>query len=672
MDYKNLMYNINGNTLVQDKMKRNKELLNIICRQENPSEKGFTNSEIEKLGIVINGCKDSGDYVSLILSIPIRDDQLFHRYLYTFYTVVYLFTQSNYEISEGNYNTIKDQFKLIEGIISSNESHIDDVFVTRIMDKLGEYINTIGRAVNGITTDYVYYLSPKTIKMIETMNEAIGDSDSSDNRITSPSDPDGCKTSVDINLCDNPIDYIMDLIREDDHDYFIHKIGRIYNFLLRLEGDYSNDYTKVFIEVVNFTLSKVIGDITGKEILLDTLSKCDQLLSDNIPASNEIYENTEIMISKIEEITNIISENPEGDTSLLDEMGLGYIYDVFPKDGEIENLSEAVEFLNRYAEDNNMLSVISESIEILNEGIKDRIKETIDRHKERRQKDKEFEEKKKDEKYQIHDDTYDTRVDISRRRQNDEYDLERDKVRDKYEFDKNFSQQKKHDKYSDTRALKNQDTLDKQDLKEQKRQDKYDAKLRKKQDKYDFKQQKKLDKYEEKKRYAEDKKRQAEDDRLYARELAEKKRQERLEARQRKRDETKIGLNRWKTLELTNANARKAANAVRKAVKAGAAAGVGALAGINPIFAGAAYLMTSYIKDKTHPRADRKKVIDEMKTQLAEIDEKIDQCSRKGEDDKKVALIKMKRKLETAYGRAGIYNTTESELVEERRHIAYR
>jgi hypothetical protein len=233
---------------------------------------------------------------------------------------------------------------------------------------------------------------------------------------------------------------------------------------------------------------------------------------------------------------------------------------------------------------------------------------------------------------------------MDQRKVNDKYDFKQQKKQDKYSDNREFNNTKMHDSYNDSRDLKNM-----------KFKDKYDFKQQKKQDKYDFKRQKKLDKYEQKKRFKEE-------DRERKFTLQDEKRQARLEARQRRRDETKIGLNRWKTLEVTNTNARKAANALRKVVKAGAAAGIGALAGFNPIFAGATYLIGRYLKDKSNPRGERRKIVDEMNLQLAELDEKISQADRKGEDDKKIALIKMKQKIETAYHRTGHLHKMELEM----------
>ena len=668
MDYCSIIYNTNGGNLVNDKMNRIKDFTRLVTIAEDSNCKTYTDNEITKLENIVKSCKDSGDYVSLIRSIPVRNDNLFERYLYTFYLLVYLFIKSDKDITISNYDNIRNHLNNFENLVKHDQKLLNNDFVDEIMSNVGHYVNTIERQVNDMTTDYVYYVSPKTLHSVTSITESvIMDTDSSENKVISSSDPDGFKTSVDINIGDNPSDFIQDIFNEDDHDYFVHKIKRLYDYLLSLHGNFDDNHTKAFIEAVNYIMSKIMNDITAKEILISTLSKCDELLSNIIPNSDESLSNIEIMTDKIEEITDIIHEHPHGEVSLLDEMGLGYIYDVIPKDiNENTDISKMISYLNECAEKNNMLSTINESINILNEGIKDR----IDKYKERREKEANFKERLKDEKYRLHDDTYDTRVDISRRNQNDDYEHNREmsqrkdndnynhsiqKRQDKYEF----KQQKKQDKYSDNREMSNVKAHDKYDdkhnMNQHKKQDKYEFKQQKKQDKYDFKRQKKLDKYEQKKSIAEE-------DRERKLALAEEKRQARLEARQRRRDETKIGLNRWKTLELTNKNARKAANAIRKVVKAGAAAGVGALAEFNPIFAGATYLMSSYVKDKTNPRVERRKIVDEMRLQITEIEEKIDQAERNGEQDKKLALMKMKQKLETAYHRTGHLHKMELEM----------
>ena len=657
MDYCSIMYNINGGNLVNDKMNRIKDFTRLVTIAEDSNCKTYTDNEITKLENIVKSCKDSGDYVSLIRSIPVRNDDLFERYLYTFYLLVYLFIKSDKDISIANYDNIRNHLNNFEIIVKQDKNLLNNDFVDEIISNVGHYVNTIERQVNDMTTDYVYYVSPKTLHSVTSITESvIMDVDSSENKIISSSDPDGSKTSVDINIGDNPSDFIQDIFNEDDHDYFVHKIGRLYNYLLSLQGNFDDIHTKAFIEAVNYIMSKIMNDITAKEILIATLSKCDNLLSNIIPNSDESLNNIEIIVDKIEEITDVIHEYPQGEVSLLDEMGLGYIYDCIPKViNEDTDIDAIVSYLNECANKNDMVSTIGESINILNEGIKDNINNYINKKKERHEKEKNFKEQVKDEKYKLHDDTYDTRVDIARRRQNDEYDdnhnMQQRKINDKYDYKhqkKNdrydFSQQKKQDRYSDNRDMSNI-----------KSHDKYDYKQQKKLDKYDFKKQKKLDKYEQKKSYAEE-------DRARKLAIADEKRQARLEARQRRRDETKIGLNRWKTLELTNANARKAANALRKVVKAGAAAGVGALAGFNPIFAGATYLIGSYLKDKTNPREERRKIVDDMRLQLTEIDEKIDQADRKGENDKKIALMKMRKKIETAYNRTGHLHKMELEM----------
>ena len=53
-----------------------------------------------------------------------------------------------------------------------------------------------------------------------------------------------------------------------------------------------------------------------------------------------------------------------------------------------------------------------------------------------------------------------------------------------------------------------------------------------------------------------------------------------------------------------------------------------------------------------------------MQLQLTEIDEKIEQAERKGEDDKKLALMKMRKKISTACNRTGLLHKMELEMSE--------
>ena len=628
MEFSNLFYNGNCNNLVNTKMNRIKDFKNIILSNTD----NYSDEEIKKLNSIINDCKDDDDCLSLISTITVDKNNIYRK-LFAFDGIISKLIK-NVCTNKSICDPILLKLKSFEDLIKQNPEILMDSRIDAIINHIGHCVYTMDRMCDNLTIDYVYYISPKTLHSM-----AIGEAceNDSENRIISASDPDGSFTSVDINRCMEPIEYISAIMNEDDHDYFIHNIRFLYNYLLSLNSEYTDTDTNRFIEAVNYIMSKVINDITGKEALLDTLTKCDHLLSDiTIPSSPEYLENIEIMISKIEEITEIINENPGGETSLLDEMGLGYIYEVMPKNlNSVSDMDSVIKSLVECAENDDMLSV-------LNESIKDKIKERIDRHKERREKEKAFKEKVKDEKYKIHNDTYDNRLEIEKRRQNDEYDDNHQAERDKYDF----KQQKKQDNYDDNRDFSNQ-----------KKQDKYDFKQQKKQDKYDFKQQKKLDKYEQKKSVAAENRQMKIDN-------AERKRQERLEARQRRRDETKIGINRWKTLECTNANARKASNALKKAVGAGAVAGVGALAGLNPIFAGSCYLISKYVKDKTNPMAEKRKLVDDMKLQIVELDEKINMCEQRGEHEKKLELMKMKRKIQSTYNRMGHMTHMENEMTE--------
>ena len=223
------------------------------------------------------------------------------------------------------------------------------------------------------------------------------------------------------------------------------------------------------------------------------------------------------MLDRFNSIVEIInSEHGGGSTSLLDEMGLGYIYDILPQNESIdeEDINIIVESLNECANEYDMVSV-------LNESIKDNIKNFMDKKKTDHAKEKKLKEKKKNEKYKIFDETRDTRVDIDRRRQNDDYDLKRDKKRNKYDDRRDLTKRIIDDTYEDhrnrkedKRSSKNQAEQDKYLIQKEREQDKYedkhDLKKQKEQDKYDFKRQKKLDRYERKKdiiRYNDQKKR---------------------------------------------------------------------------------------------------------------------------------------------------------------------
>lgn len=663
MDYSNLFYQINGNKKANDKLNRINEFRSLI--KDINDDSNISSDKLGKINQLIDSCNDCSDYITLILDLPVSEDGLITK-LCIFRLLIDKLLP-NYCCGKNYCENIRNHFREFEKLISNNKILITDDKVDKIITELGESIATLDRVDKGQTIDYVYYLSPKTIYSINTMNEAQSNVDY-DFIVKSQSDPKGSLTSVEIDHEINPSEYLINIINESDHDYFIHKIKVLYDYIVGLNMSYDDIHTKAFIDTVNFIFSKVIDDITGKEILLDTLDKCDKLLSDVVPTDPESSNNIDLMIQCIENITEKINEHPEGSTSLLDEFGLGYIYDILPKDNSyIEtNIDNIVSYLNECSEDYDMISVLSESI-------KESVKENIDRRKKRKEKERKFNEKVKDEKYKLHDDTYDTRLDIERRRLNDEYDdtheynkresddkynLKQQKRQDKYDF----KHQKKLDKYDDTHEYNKRESDDKYDLKQQKRQDKYDLKQQKRQDKYDFKHQKKLDKYDEKKNIKEETRRNREDDRQRKIENAELRRQERNEARQRRRDETKIGINRWKTLELTNDNVRKATNALRKAVKTGAVAGTAALAGINPIFAGSSYLISSYVKDKRNPANERKKYIDELQLQITELDNKIDQADRQGENDKKIALIKMKQKLESTLKRCGYKENSEYDM----------
>jgi len=644
-----LFYNINGNDLANEKLKLYNEFVYIVSKLKNEPLNENTTNEITN---IINSVNCNKDLSSLILAIPVNKVSIYNCLL--IFNLIVFEIGKHCDGSDGPefHILIRDHLKKFEDLVRSNNNLLDNEKIDKLISTIGHTICTIERLCNNKTGDYVYYLTPRTLHSIESMTEAQS-TGVSDNMIRSGSDPNGSFTSVDIDKGINPCEYLTDLFQEDDNDYFIHKIKSLYDYLVCLQGNFDDEHTNAFIEAINYIVSKVIDDITGKEILIDTISKCDQLLTDTIPTDGEHVDNIEAILEKFNEITDIINTDRNGTTNLLDEMGLGYIYDILPKNESVinENIDNIVNSLNESANKFDMVSV-------LNESIKENIKNYNEKRKERKQKEKDFKEKKKNDEYDMYDETRDTRVDINSRKQNDEYDLERDKKRNNYDDGHELKTKIVDDVYGDHRQHKG----DNYDLKHQNRQDKYDLKQQNRQDKYDFKKQKKLDKYDQKKSSNEQNKQlRIENDEQKREERTEAK-QRRAEDRQRKRDETKIGLNRWKTLELTNQNARKAANALRKVVKTGAAAGTAALTGLNPIFAGSTYLISSYVKDKNNPQSERRKYIDDLHQQITEIDEKIDMSERNGESDKKLALVKMKQKLESALKRCGYLENFEADM----------
>ena len=600
----NLFYNMNTNKIIDEKFNRNKNFNKLIRLQDK-----FNDDNINSLNNILDICHTSDDIISLIKCIPFDNHYCIYNILFSYLCLLTKLT--SYDDIIGN-DEIKYLFntnmKSIEEFFNDDPSLYDSKEYSYLLNNIGHYTETINRIIDDITTDYVYYLSPKekndiTVSVNENVSVSEADDDSrsiSYNYMQQEANPDECIKKL---ICDI-----------EDYDVFVHNIRYLYGYLKSLNGNFNDNNSKAFVDALNYIFSKIINDITAKELLIDILEKCDILLTNSITDVTEYRDNIEIMIRTIDNIIDHINEYPDGTTSLMDEMGLGYFYEC------PDSLEETVTYLNECAENFDIIS-------ILNESIKDNIKKYKDKVVNNHKKKVEYKDKKRNEKYEFFDDTKDTRRDIYDKTQQDDYELDKQKKQDTYDDDREFANRKRDDSYGDKREFKNQ-----------KKQDKYDFKQQKKQDKYDFKRQKKLDKWEQKKSIDDEK-----------RELAERKRQERLEARQRKRDETKIGINRWKTLELTNANVFKAVNALKKCVKAGAVGGTAALAGLNPIFAGSAYLLKSYKNDKTHPMKMQQKYAEDIKLQINDIDEKIAAADSRGETDKRIALSKMRKKLEIAY-----------------------
>lgn len=600
MDYSNFVYNLNTNNIVKDRLSRNNEFKKFL--DSISGEETIRSGPSEHFESIIANCKEPNDYTQFLILLPKPTNHNdFHNHL-TILNVLALKIANCYLGNDDidTYYMLKVKFNEFVDYYSTKFKNAG-IKADMYIENIGNICCTLDRLNREITTDYTYYVNPKTLHELcrESFNEGVSFTDDD------ACNPNNTKT---INA------HIMDLINETDTDYFIAKIEELYKYLESANGNYNDNVCKIFTTALGRSLDMVINNITGKDELLNTLKRCYVLLDDY---NGEEFElNVSALINYMDDVIEAIEEYREGEISPFHEMGLGYIYKIIPSDdAEFEaNINEVIEKLNEAASKTDIVS-------ILNESIQDR----IDVIKDRRQKDKErkqrIKDKKKEEEEKFFNSTEDAREDLYRQNQYDQYNRE--------ESSRNTDQE-----------IKNQNKQDKYELKQQRRQNKLDNKQEKRQNKIDFKQQKRLDKWEQKKS---DK---------------ELRRQERNEARQRRRDETKIGLNRWKTLELTNSNVRKCTNAIRKCTKAVTVGGAAALAGINPILAGSTYTIRSFAKDPAHHN-DTQKLVDDIRNQIIDIDEKISQAESNNELDKKRALMKMRNKLDTTLKKISVTERME-------------
>lgn len=636
MDYSNFIYNINSNSIIDNKMNRINTFKDAINNIDNSSD------SLEKIDSIIKTCESVADYASLIDTIPANNVNLIMQLL-SILNVLALNMAKKYTEDLNSYNILKSKFNEFENLIFDNKDNPKVVtsMNMKYVNNIGNILCTLDRVNKGVTTDYIYYIDPITKYSISSTLHSSAMMEGIQNI-----DDDACRSNTII----KHESYIMDLLNETDVDSYIAKMDEIYNFLVSIDGNYTDHNCEIFSVLLGKSLDMIINSTTGKEKLLSILDKCDNLITNT---SSNFEDNANILISYIEDVTTALMENPQGETSLMFEMGLGYMYNIIPSSDKVfdGSINSVVEKLNETAQSTDMVS-------ILNESIKDYAKSRVDKAKERfkrRQKIRDnLNEKKDNEKEELFDATKDTRIDIDSKRQSDNYDREESRRQTKTDIQNTNDSDKYGRKEQKRQDAYDRDNSKKQtvaDLKNQNKIDKYNLKQQKRQDKVDFKNQKRLDKWEQKK-----------SDHENALELKEQKRQERLEARQRRRDETKIGLDRWKTLELTNVNARKAADAVRKSVKCVAAAGAGALLGVNPILAGAMYLIRSFVKDVKQPKEARRKLIDDMKQEQITLEDKINQAEANGETDKKRALMKMKYKIDQTIKRCSMTDRFEADM----------
>lgn len=184
------------------------------------------------------------------------------------------------------------------------------------------------------------------------------------------------------------------------------------------------------------------------------------------------------------------------------------------------------------------------------------------------------------------------------------------------------------------------------DIYRQRLQNKYYDERRREEDNYADSRRRKDDKYSDKRRASSD---DYEDKRRREQEKYEKKQEE----KERKKNRTKTAWAKWKTLELTNANAYAATRALKRLVTATAVGGVAYAAGFNPVFLPIVYLLSKYLGDKSRPQAEKAKIMSQIQSTQNIIDEKINQAEHQGDMKQKYELIRMRDKLDSQFKRMG-------------------
>ena len=261
-----LFYNVNKNNLANEKLNRYNEFRSVISQLNNDS---LTDEDTNKLDRIIKSCQCNEDRVSLLKSIPINKTNIYTSLL-IFETIIYDIA-TKYQGEPDIYGSSCHILNEFENIIKSDNELINNSKLDRVISSIGHIVNTVERLSNNKTGDYVYYLSPKTLHSVASINESQTNT-VSDVKIKSSNSPNGKFTGVDVSEGVNPSEYLIDLVNEEDEDYFNHKIKFLYEYLLSLKGNFDDNNTSAFIEILNYVFSKVIDDITGKEILIDIIS----------------------------------------------------------------------------------------------------------------------------------------------------------------------------------------------------------------------------------------------------------------------------------------------------------------------------------------------------------------------------------------------------------------
>ena len=283
-----------------------------------------------------------------------------------------------------------------------------------------------------------------------------------------------------------------------------------------------------------------------------------------------------------------------------------------------------------------------------------RRRENDDYERDNRREDDRYQEKKRasDDKYEAvkraRDDDYEDARTAKRDRYADERERTNRRISDEYEHEKNMRHKREEDEYEDERRRKN---------------DAYEDERRRRNDAYEDSRRGASERYDSKQRVKEDKQRAKDDRKAEKLRLKQERREEKerwkREDREEKRQQKKMNkdarkmvlVEKLRSLPLTSNAANKAYEALRRAVGAAVAGGIGSLAGLNPIVGAVCYLIPKYLKSSTKmdPYAAgkaRSKAIAEINAQMNRLETKMDEADRKGNYKAKAELSALHQRLE--------------------------